>query len=81
MVFWSAIHKLNEQIYVKSMSCKAFKCKKLTATKRFRFNVSDSCVVRNNEGINMIRLDDTDVGFLVVCRAVGVYGKHIRFEE
>lgn len=39
-------------VEMKSMSCQAFQSKKLAAASGFRFNVSTSCVICNDKGVN-----------------------------
>gem|GEM_PF-5342410 len=54
--------------------------KKLAAAPRLGFNVSSSCIVCNNKGINRIRFTKSYIAFLVVCSTFRVQDKNIRLK-
>lgn len=60
---------------VKTIPCETFQSKKLAAAPRLGFNVSGSCIVCNNKGINRIRFTKSYIAFLVVCSTFRVQDK------
>ena len=62
------------------MPCETFQSKKLAATPRLGFNVSGSCIVCNNKGINRIRFTKSYIAFLVVCSTFRVQDENVRLE-